>query len=354
MNPVLKYLYHKYIDSPRRWHPFLALFYLTYRCDFRCPYCSNGAREPYYRLPRDILSAGEVLRVLTRIRRHCDYLVITGGEPLKHPEFGSVMDGVSKLGFRDVAVNTNGYEVDRFLPELARSVNTLIFSLDTLDAKKADAWFGMGENVFEKVLANIRFAADYPGRKYRIVISSVATTGNIPDLYEIYDFARRNGFVFAVCPELRGVKAPRELVESRQYRDLYAFLISEKKNGGPVYGTPLYLRHMRDFMKFSCRPFTMLVADPLGRVFYPCLEIGHAAGNILDTADLHELRQAAEGRFGPKPACGNQCHSACALGFSLLLDRPASYLEEGLCRARGLLKRVLRPNVPITTSGSAS
>lgn len=354
MNPALTYLYHKYIDSPGRWYPFLAIFYLTYRCDFRCPYCSNGAKEPFYRLPRDVLSADEVLQVLARIRRHCDYLVITGGEPLQHPEFGRVMEGVAKLNYRHVALNTNGYETDRFMTEISRSVNTLIFSLDTLDGKKADDWFGMGKNAFEKVLANIRIAADQPGRTYRVVISSVATRSNIPDLYEVYDFAGRNGFLFAVCPELRGVRAPRELVESREYRDLFTFLIGEKKKGGPVYGTPSYLRHMRDFLTFSCRPFTMLVVDPLGTVFYPCLEIGHAAGDILKTADLHGLRRTAESRFGPKPACHHQCHSACALGFSLLLERPASYLEEGLCRAAGLLKRGRRSPVPTPASGSVS
>ena len=352
MNPATKYLYHKYIDSPKRWHPFLAIFYLTYRCDFRCPYCSNGAKEPYYKLLRDVLPENEVLQVLARIRRHCDYVVITGGEPLKHPEFGSIMDRIPKLGFREVALNTNGYEIDQFLPEIARSVDTLIFSLDTLDAKKANDWFGMGGSAFEKVLENIRLAADRSDRKYRIMISSVATTENISDLYEVYDFAKRNGLTFALCPELRGVKAPQELVESREYRDLYTFLIAQKKKGGPVYGTPLYLRFMRDFRKFSCRPFTMLVVDPLGQVFYPCLEIGHAAGNILETADLHRLRQEAEGRFGPQPRCGNQCHSACALGFSLLLDRPGSYLEEGLCQASGLLGRARWTRSKTTAAGS--
>lgn len=339
MHPAGKYLYHKYVDSTKRWHPFLAIFYLTYRCDFRCPYCSNGAKEPFYRLSRDILPADQVRRVLAHIRRHCDYVVLTGGEPMKHPEFGSIMDSIPRLGFREVALNTNGYETDRFLPEIMRSVNTLIFSIDTLDAKKADSWFGMGEKVFAKVLANIRLAAEQPGRKYQIVISSVATTGNIPDLYAVYDFARRSGFTFAVCPELRGVKAPQELADSREYRDFYTFLISEKRKGGPVYGTTLYLRYMRDFLKFSCRPFTMLVVDPLGQIFYPCLEIGHEAGNILVTPDLHGLRQTAEERFGSQPACGNQCHSACALGFSLLLEQPASYIEEAICQAKGLMER---------------
>jgi MoaA/NifB/PqqE/SkfB family radical SAM enzyme len=339
MNPAITYLYNRYINSPSRWHPFLAIFYLTYRCDFRCPYCSNGAGEPFYRLSKKVLPAGEVLRVLGRIRKNCEYLVITGGEPLKHPEFGRVMEGVREHGFRDVALNTNGYDVDSFLPQLARSVDTLIFSLDTLDVEKANKWFGIGGNALDRIMANIRRAADYAGRKYRIVISSVATARNIPDLYEVYDFAHRNGFIFAACPELRGVKAPRELYESCEYRNFYSFLISEKKKGQLVHGTPLYLRYMRDFAKFSCQPFTMLVVDPLGQVFYPCLEIGHAAGNILASSDLHALRRTAARQFGPQPECDVQCHSACALGFSLILKQPDSLLQEVFCTVKGFLNR---------------
>jgi hypothetical protein len=27
------------------WRPLLAVYYLTYSCDFRCPYCSDGAER---------------------------------------------------------------------------------------------------------------------------------------------------------------------------------------------------------------------------------------------------------------------------------------------------------------------
>lgn len=335
MNPALKYLYHQFVDDPERWDPFLAIFYLTYRCDFRCPYCSNGSGAPFYGLSREVLPGDAVMEILSRIRRSCDYVVITGGEPLQHPEFGEVIERVQTLTFRDVALNTNGYDVERYLPQIAQSVHTLIFSLDTLDERKADTWFGKGRGVFKKILLNIARAAAYPRRRYRIVISSVVTPRNIPDLYDVYAFAKRNGFTFAACPELRGVKPPAELRESIEYRDFYDFLISEKKAGSAIHGSPLYLSAMRDFSKFTCRPFTMLVVNPLGQVFYPCLEIGHEAGNILECGDLRALRSNGMKRFGPPPECDAQCHSACALGFSLILEHPMSMLQEAALQVKG-------------------
>lgn len=337
MNSALKYLYHKLIDSPDRWYPFLAVYYLTYECDFRCPYCSNGFNKPYHRMPKESLPAKDVMDILKRVRRKCDYLVITGGEPLKHPEFDRIMAGMAELKFKDLALNTNGFESDQFMTGIVDSVNTLIFSLDTLDKDKADAWFGGGPGVFRKIMSNIDHAAAYPRRKYRIVISSVATPRNIRDLYDVYDYSQAKGFTFAVCPELRGVKAPAELHENREYREFFDFLVREKKRGKSIHGSPLYLEHMRDFTKFRCRPFTMLVVDPLGRVFYPCLEIGHQAANILKHDDLHSVRKESTKTFGPQPKCGTQCHSACALGFSLILEHPGSMLDEAFATTKGML-----------------
>jgi MoaA/NifB/PqqE/SkfB family radical SAM enzyme len=334
MNVALKYLHHKYSPNGNSWRPFLAVQYLTYQCDFRCPYCSNGFDKPYYQLSQETLPADEVLRILGRIRKQCDYVVLTGGEPLLHPQFAGIITGAGRLGFRDLALNTNGFELDRFLPQIARTVTSLIVSLDTLDSRKADAWYGR-DGAFERIMGNLFLAAGYPGRRYRIFISSVATADNIPDLYDVYDFARNNGFVFAVSPELTGVKPPPGLPGNREYEKLFDFLIAEKKRGADIHGTPLYLRYMRDFSKFDCRPFTLLVVDPLGGVFYPCLEIGNIAGNLLTDIDLHAIRRSGLHRFGPQPECDNCCHSACALGFPLILDHPLSMVEEAFCQFRG-------------------
>jgi len=337
MNPASKYLYHKFVNNPERWHPFLAVYYLTYRCDFRCPYCSNGFNIPYHRLSQEVLPSDAVMDTLSRIRRACDYIVITGGEPLKHPEFSDVIRRVKELRFRDVALNTNGFELDRYLPLIAESVHTLIVSLDTLDEDKADAWFGKGRGIFSRIRANITGAAEFPGRNYRIILSSVVTPRNIPDLYEVYRYSQQSGFTFAACPELRGVKPADELRENDAYRGFFDFLISEKEKGRAIHGSPLYLRHMRDFTKFSCRPFTLLVVDPLGHVYYPCLELGYVAGNIRDNDDLHALRSEGLNRFGPQPDCDTQCHSACTLGFSLILERPLSMMHEALLMIKGAL-----------------
>ncbi|MBI5384018.1 MAG: radical SAM protein [Verrucomicrobia bacterium] len=341
MNAVASFLYHLGIDSPRKWHPLLSVYYLTYACDFRCPHCSDGVGKPYYRLRSPTLSGSRVLDLLRIIRRHSEYLVITGGEPLQHPDFREVMEGLGRLNFRGVILTTNGVALDSLLPAVAPVVTELVVSLQTLDSERADAWYGLGMGTHRRVLANLEQAARHPGRKFEIVISSVVTPENIGDLYGVYHFAKQRGFRLAVCPQLVGVKAHASLAGSPAYRQFYDFLIAEKKRGGRVQGTVDYLEYMRDLRQFACRPFTMLVVSPVGEVFYPCLELGNFAGNLFNEPDLHRLRQAGCACFGPQPKCGTQCHSACALGFSRFFENPASVLHEAALWTRARFRSAL-------------
>ncbi len=319
----------------------LGVYYLTYECELRCPHCSDGNGEPYYRLPSTVLPAVRILDLLRIVRRHCDYLVLTGGEPLQHPDVVEVLEGLKGINFRGVILTTNGIAIDRFLSEVADSIQHLVISLQTLDPKRGDTGYGGRSGVHERVMANIERAARQPGRKYEIIISSVVTPVNIPDLYEVYRFCQPRGFRLAACPQLVGVKAHPGLVANRNYQQFFDFLIAEKRKGGSIQGTVDYLRYMRDLQKFSCRPFTMLVVSPVGEVFYPCLELGQFAGNLVDQPDLHQLRQKGLERFGPQPKCDTRCHSACALGFSRLLANPLSLVHEAALIARHQIKKHL-------------
>ena len=329
MNNINKFLYHKLIKNKKRWHPFLSVFYLTNACRFRCPFCSDGLGKPYYQLSHEVLQKDSVLDLLSIVRRYSSSLVLTGGEPLDYPEFSEVIIGLKDLKFKDLILTTNGYNLDRFLPEIIQSVTNLGISLNTLDTKKGDAIYGtMG--IADKVMENIELAHEKFGllKGKEINISSVVTPDNIEDLYEVYFFAKERNFIYAACPELQGVKANEGLEDNIEYRKFFDFLIREKKGGAPIHGSVLYLEYMRDLRNFSCVPLTLLAVTPLGDVYYPCLERGTTAGNLLEEPDLHTLLEKGRGLYGPLPICGNQCHSACALGFSVLLNNTFSLVGD--------------------------
>ncbi len=338
MNAVASFVHHLCAKNSRRWFPLLTVYYLTYRCDLRCSHCSDGKGEPYHRLPTASLSSAKVIDLLRIVRQYSDFLVLTGGEPLQHPDFAEVLRDLKGLAFSGVILTTNGVMLNRFLDDVAHSIHYLVVSLQSLDPVRADAGYGQKAGIHERVVANIEQAARHPDRKYEIIISTVVTPENIPDLYAVYRFCQQRGFRLAACPQLVGVKAHQALVGNPDYRRFFDFLISEKRKGGKIQGTVDYLLYLRDLGKFSCRPFTMLVVSPLGDVFYPCLELGQFAGNLLEQPSLHKLREEGEKLFGPQPHCDTRCHSACALGFSRLLANPLSLVHEAALILRQQLR----------------
>jgi MoaA/NifB/PqqE/SkfB family radical SAM enzyme len=179
VNSVASFLHHLCLDRTDRWYPLLAVYYLTYACRFRCPYCSDGAGNPYPTLRSPTLPGSKVLELLRIVRRHSDYLVITGGEPLEHPDFAEVMDGLRRLKFRGVILTTNGHGLEPVLPAVAGSVHDLVFSLQTLDHQKGDSLYGAGPGTHARILGNIERTASWPDRKFQIIISSVVTPGHM-------------------------------------------------------------------------------------------------------------------------------------------------------------------------------
>ena len=250
------------------------------------------------------------------------------------------MERLPELRFDGVVLTTNGHEIGPHLPAVVRAVTNLIFSLDTLDAARADACSGM-PGAHRQILENLERAVELARgqRSCRVGISAVATPDNLDGLLPVYELARRRGLLYALCPQLCGVKAHPALQGNPEYQRVFDTLIAEKRRGGPVNGTVLYLEHMRDLRKFDCRASTMVAVAPDGGVHYPCLEIGHIAGNLLATPDLDAIRASGLARFGPEPACDNRCHSACALGFGLAFAHPLSLLDEAYRLGRGLLRR---------------
>ena len=333
------YIRHKFIHDDAEWHPLAAVYYLTYRCEFRCSYCSDGNGVPYYRLTDKDVSAEHALAILKRIRRYSDILILTGGEPLLYPHIEQVLQYLPTLAFKDIVFTTNGFRMHEHLDAIAKAVTKLIVSIDTMDSTKADALTGMPKGTFQTVLTNFESAVKKTERKYDLCISSVAMPENLEDLHDVYFFAEKNGCTLAVQPQLVGVKAHHALLDNIAYRNLYDFLIEKKLKGGKIYGRIRYLQYMRDIRQFSCSPFTMLVVTPGGEVFYPCLEIGNKAGNILDYSSLHELRKLGKKFFGPQPVCDNRCQSACALGIFISLHYPLSMMEDVFLTVKGFVKR---------------
>lgn len=127
----------------------LSLRYLelqiTSRCNLGCRHCYLGNPEPIDMPLETVLDILKQFEDMQGLR-----LLISGGEPLMHPDFWAINESVSRFGFRSVLL-TNGTLIDR---QTARKLNVhgVQVSLDGMGASH-DALRGRGS--FDKAMNGI-------------------------------------------------------------------------------------------------------------------------------------------------------------------------------------------------------
>lgn len=175
---------HNLVDGFNRRIDYLRIS-VTDRCNFRCVYCmpDSGAEvcessslltfDEFARLAAIAAQLG-----ITKVR-------ITGGEPLTRKGLVGFVAQISKLGFEDISLTTNGYGLIQFAGDLAKAgLHRVNVSLDTLrpDRFKAIARRGDIQSVLDGIGAAIAAGLS------PVKVNCVAMKGVNDD--EAADFAR--------------------------------------------------------------------------------------------------------------------------------------------------------------------
>ena len=88
-----------------------------------------------------------------------DEIRLTGGEPTMRPDFIDIVEELSKLNLKQLAVTSNGIFLERYLPRLKRTrCRHINFSMD---GTNKDVFFKMtGSKQFDKVFASVLTACE--------------------------------------------------------------------------------------------------------------------------------------------------------------------------------------------------
>ena len=81
---------------------------VTTACDRSCPDCPSRRGKPGL-----FLSPETAERLFSLCRGHSFGVIISGGEPTLHPDFGRLLARAREHGFRDIVVISNGSRLDR-------------------------------------------------------------------------------------------------------------------------------------------------------------------------------------------------------------------------------------------------
>src|ERR1700682_2071439 len=145
--------------------PYAFTFYVTHKCNLACSYCTQKEPDVF----SDELPTAETIRILAKIRKETDSIVITGGEPTLRPDIEDLVEAArQEIKFRSLLLITNGTLLDR-KPRILQHVTGLVVSLDALSADPANPLSKPA--ALPKVLENLNLAAATLGNSRRITIS---------------------------------------------------------------------------------------------------------------------------------------------------------------------------------------
>jgi MoaA/NifB/PqqE/SkfB family radical SAM enzyme len=312
------------LNQPR--HPLLFSYYITHRCNLCCSYCSDGQGRPFKEDVVEELSTEDAKQLIKILRRSCDVLDFTGGEPILRDDLEELLSYARQIGFRTI-LNTKGINLPQ-RPDLMRLSDVLVLSVDSLRAERLAQIIRSSTDTAEKILCTLRWVVKNRHLyKTRVVMAAVAMPDNLDDVSETLDFAVKENLGFQLSPQIIGMMAHTQLRSNDRYKSLINKAIEAKASGAYVFGVFEYLHNIRDLGSGVCFPLLMPTIRPDGKVNLPCLERPEKRVDLRITGSYDRALAVTKIDYNPAE-CKNRCHTFCHRALSLLQQKPLSALRE--------------------------
>jgi MoaA/NifB/PqqE/SkfB family radical SAM enzyme len=283
--------------------PYAVTFYVTHKCNLACSYCTQKEPDVF----SEELGTADTIRLLRKIRKESDSIVITGGEPTLRSDIEEVV-AAARLDckFRSVLLITNGTLLDR-KAEILSGVTGLVVSMDALAADPTNPLSKPA--ALPKVMENLEFAKERLGSPRRITISTVIEEWNIGEVERLLDWCGEQGFVFAAQSAQMEKMPNLALLRNAKYQALVDKIIARRRAGTQaINGTPKTIETLLRFRDFQCYPTMFPRVYPNGDVFYPCEPLRKIAGNLLTDGSLRKIFANGKKMHGEIPPCQGICY----------------------------------------------
>ena len=272
---------------------FSALIELTYRCNLDCYFCYNDvglkgrplSLEQYELLLVDLAELGVF------------DLVLSGGEPLAHPNFFEIGSKARELGFV-VRIKSNGHalggglaarvkqEIDPFKVDV---------SLHGATAETHDRQTRVAGS-FDKLISNL---TEMKSSGLRVKLNATLTRWNEHELEAMFDLADQHGLSLKMSPTVTprddGDTDPLSIAPSAvALRELFR----QRYRGEPMEAAPPTPDSYTPRKNCGAGSSTIAI-DPYGSVF-PCVQWRRSIGNLHERSikaiwagseDLEEIRR---------------------------------------------------------------
>lgn len=309
---LVRGIVHAPFDEHYAGSPLAVCWFVNFACNARCPFCCKAAeiRAGRDRFPPLDLDGARAL--LERIRRSVDILYLSGGEPLIHPHLPGILREARRLDFASVGLSTNLIELDRH-PDLLDWLDAVSVSIHAPTAEAHARSLDVPLRVAQRVFDNLeRLCADPRRDRLKVIVNTVIHGGNIEQVPEMVEFARRLGCLLELAPANEHGRAPRDLAGNPRYEAMIDRLLEMRRAGQAPHlaGSTSYYRRIRAFRPYRCFPYGVPNITPDGRLCTPCDVSEQHAVSILDHESLKDAVRASMADLGAYPCRQGHCFKA--------------------------------------------
>ena len=161
--------------------------HVTNRCNARCGHCMFSC-SPDEGAAMDQETALSIVQQAHELG--CKLFYFTGGEPLIHPDFGSICEYIFRRTDAHVVVLTNAIGIEKFLPRMQEWPRERLHLQVSVDGTEQDHDAIRGEGSFGRLTHNIRAIRD---AGIHVTLAMAVHSGNYPDMPELIRFAAEHG-----------------------------------------------------------------------------------------------------------------------------------------------------------------
>jgi len=290
--------------------PVICNYYLTYRCNARCHFCTIWSDKS---VPADLESSPETVAANLDDARNAGVRIVdfTGGEPLLYEALPDVLAHAKRIGLR-TTVTTNGIRYPGRAREIAGLVDILQFSLQAADGPGHDAVTVTPS--FDKIMSGVETARSLGERPTFIHTVTDTNIGAVPDVTAL---ARTHKIPLFLNPCF-GYAGTPGLSRGN------AIQLKKLARGPWVSADMGFIDFITDGGNHSRKPFcravsSVIVISPDNRLILPCFH-NRTGGISLDRGLAHALasdeRAREMRREGRHPFCEG-CTVYCYLRASI-------------------------------------
>ncbi|MGF7117570.1 GTP 3',8-cyclase MoaA [Methanobacterium oryzae] len=193
---------------------------ITNRCNVKCFYCHHDGIIPQkYEMTDDEIY--RVAKVAADIG--VGKIRLSGGEPLIRDDIVEIVQKISSIGFKDIALTTNGTLLGKYAHELKQAgLNRVNVSFDTLNPETYR--FITRRDYIEKAKEGIIKASAaglYPVKVNMVVMKGI----NHHEIWDMFQFCKENGAILQLIELLKTETCP-----DNDFFDEYHYEMDELEN----------------------------------------------------------------------------------------------------------------------------